>query len=117
MKIIKPWKFSDRQTCTINDKEYNVHSAIMLSEDLKVKTLPIEDLYISYGSPCENSLRSFCEHMKGVDEADLKYPILLNQDGCIIDGRHRLAKALILGRKTIKVKRFIKDPDACWKWA
>jgi len=47
-------------------------------------------------------------HAKKVNEADLKYPIeIYSHKGkwIILDGVHRLAKAVKLGRKTIKVRK------------
>ncbi len=116
IKIEKCWDFNDEQSITVNEKRYNILSAVTLARDLEVKDLVIEDMYIAYGSPCDNSLRSFLEHVKMVDDADLSFPILLNQDGFVIDGRHRLSKAILNGDKTIKAKRFIKDPAACFSW-
>lgn len=115
MKIEKPWQFKDDQTVTRLGKVYNVHAACLLAEDLPVKQLSLEDLSIHYYAPCTDTFRSFVEHIKLVNDADLSYPILLNQDGAIIDGMHRLAKAILTGKKTIKARRFIKDPPSCWK--
>lgn len=53
----------------------------------------------------------FVRHCKLVHKADLKYPILLDPDGNLADGRHRLAKAIMLGKRTIKIRRFISMPD------
>lgn len=114
IKIDKSWYFDDEQSITVNGREYNIHAAVTLARDIEVKNLVIEDMYIGYGSPCKDTLRAFLEHMKMVNEADLSYPILLNEDGFVIDGRHRLAKAILNGDKTIKSKRFIKDPAACF---
>ena len=116
IKIDKAWDFGDQQSITVHDKKYNIHAAVTLARDIEEKELLIEDMYIGYGSPCSDSLRSFLEHYKMVDDADLSYPILLNEDGCIIDGRHRLAKAILIECKTIKAKRFKKDPSACYTW-
>jgi hypothetical protein len=52
-----------------------------------------------------------CLHVKLINDADLDYPIILTPDGCIADGRHRLAKALVNGHTTIKVKRLPAMPD------
>lgn len=44
--------------------------------------------------------------------ADLLYPIIIyddNGDLDVLDGLHRLAKSVILGRKTIKVKYISND--------
>ncbi|WP_299495955.1 hypothetical protein [uncultured Shewanella sp.] len=44
--------------------------------------------------------------MKLINEADLTYPILLCHQGRLIDGMHRVCKALISGHTSIKVKQF-----------
>jgi len=53
---------------------------------------------------------NFVAHMHQVYEADLSYPIILDEDGYVMDGRHRIAKALFLGLKTIKAVRFERTP-------
>jgi len=116
MKIEKPWVFGDNQVITIGDKKYNVAAAIFESEKIEIKALPIADIYIGYGSPCGNSLRDFVAHMKLVNDADLNFPIILSQDGEVIDGKHRLAKALLTEQKTILTKRFIKDPQSIFEY-
>ena len=57
--------------------------------------------------------RSIAEHMKLVQETDLKYPIILSKAGRVMDGMHRVIKALLLGHKTIKAVQFKEDlkPD------
>jgi len=43
----------------------------------------------------------------------LKYPIILSKEGRVMDGMHRIIKALLLGHKTIKAVQFKEDlqPD------
>ncbi|WP_298775964.1 hypothetical protein [uncultured Shewanella sp.] len=57
--------------------------------------------------------RNIVEHMQLVNEADLNYPILLCQNGKVIDGMHRVCKALMSGHTTIKAKQFTNNipPD------
>ena len=114
MKIEKPWEFGIKQTITLCQKTYDVNAAIFLAESLPVKELELADLNIDMHCMCKPTFRSFLEHMKSVLEADLSYPIILNQDGAVIDGRHRIARAIIEGRETIKAKRFLVDPPACY---
>lgn len=114
MKIDRPWQFGEIQAYVVGKRRYDVNSAILLAADLPVKDLVIDDLYLNYSAPCDDNFRSFLEHMKSVNEANLDYPILFNQDGVIIDGRHRLAKAILAGHETIKAKRFITDPPGCY---
>ena len=59
------------------------------------------------------TLRELVGHMKSVNNADLKYPIILDEDGEIMDGRHRIMKALLKGKKTIKAVRFKENPPPC----
>ena len=50
-------------------------------------------------------------HMKAVNNADLDRPIILDEDGELMDGRHRLMKAMLLGLNTIKAVRFDENPS------
>lgn len=55
-----------------------------------------------------DGLVTFAQHMKHVQEADLAFPIIFDEFGGILDGRHRLVKALLLGHDTIKGVRVPK---------
>ena len=116
VEIKKQWEFDEIQCYETRTKKYYVHEAIRLSKDLPVKEINLSEIYMSYGSMCKDSFRSFLEHVKMVNDADLSCPILMNEDGCIIDGRHRLAKAILDECETIKVKRFVDDPADCFDW-
>lgn len=59
------------------------------------------------------TLRDMVMHMKAVQEADLEKPIILDEDGDLMDGRHRLMKAMLNGAETIKVVRFDENPPPC----
>lgn len=115
MEINKAWEFDESQSITVNGREYDVHECIRLAVDLEVRELPLRDMYAAYSSPTRNTLRSFVEHMKMVQDADLEFPILMNEDGDCIDGKHRMAKAMLLGCETIKAKRFLKDPPSGYR--
>lgn len=47
------------------------------------------------------TVRSVAEHGRQIAEADLAYPILLCPDLRVIDGMHRVAKAMMSGAATI----------------
>lgn len=59
------------------------------------------------------TLRELSMQAKRIYEADLTFPIILSAEGDLMDGKHRLAKALILGQEEIAVVRFVKnlEPD------
>jgi hypothetical protein len=44
----------------------------------------------------------FLVHYQQVQNADLSYPVILNNKWQIVDGRHRLAKAILEWHKTLK---------------
>ena len=49
-----------------------------------------------------DDLFDFITHYKLVENANLKYPVILNRRWSIIDGRHRLCKAIIKWKKKLK---------------
>ncbi len=55
--------------------------------------------------------RAIVEHMRLVQETDLNFPIILSSDGRVMDGMHRVAKALFEGQPTIEAVRFSQDPE------
>ncbi len=57
------------------------------------------------------SPREILAHMKRILNADLRYPVILNQDGSIMDGAHRTCKAILEGAEKIAVVRFTKTPE------
>jgi len=50
------------------------------------------------------------EHAQRIMDADLTYPIILGADGKLMDGAHRVAKALITGQSTVGARRFKMEP-------
>ena len=55
--------------------------------------------------------RAFVEHARLIEVADLRFPIILSSGGSVMDGMHRVAKAVLLGRATIEAVQFSDDPD------
>jgi hypothetical protein len=43
-------------------------------------------------------------------ESDLAFPIILSSDGRVMDGMHRICKALLEDRTEIEAVRFVEDP-------
>lgn len=55
--------------------------------------------------------RTMLAHMKLIEEADLSFPIILSADGDVMDGMHRVAKAVLQGRQEIEAVQFEDDPE------
>jgi hypothetical protein len=53
--------------------------------------------------------RNVAEHAKLIHQADLGYPIILCDKGRVMDGMHRVCKALMLGKSHISAIQF-SDP-------
>jgi hypothetical protein len=50
------------------------------------------------------------EHIKLIEAADLSYPIILSASGRVMDGMHRVTKAVLQGRAAIEAVQFDEDP-------
>lgn len=56
------------------------------------------------------TVRSVVEHCRLIQQVDLDHPIVLDPDGRVMDGMHRVAKALLQGHTTIKARRLAQLP-------
>lgn len=57
------------------------------------------------------SCRQVAEQARLILDCDLSYPVILSSDGRVMDGMHRVCKALIDGLHEIDVVRFAVDPE------
>lgn len=85
------WKVSDLQRITADQPVYEIPLIFLDLGD--------------HSFDKDGGLISFARHMQHVMDADLDYPIILDEWGGILDGRHRIVRALIEGRPTIKAVR------------
>ena len=94
------------------------------AKGLPVITVPIEDIPDLFN---EDSWVSHWREPEGfwikdeifrVREADLSFPVILHPDGHLMDGYHRVCKALMAGWTTIEAVRFtpasLPLPDFVW---
>lgn len=72
--------------------------------------VPLDHLNVYY-TYSKLTLREMVMHMTAVQEADLSYPIILDEDGELMDGRYRIMRAMLEGRPTIKAVRFDENPS------
>lgn len=54
--------------------------------------------------------RAVAEHARLIQQADLRHPIILGADGRVMDGMHRVTKAWLEGRDTIRAVQLEQDP-------
>ena len=96
---------------------WNVDRLIALTASLPVEQVPLTavrelDTAYWFGGQAP-TVREVVVHLRLVEEADLAYPIVLDPDGGVMDGMHRVAKALLAGHDTITARRLsaLPEPD------
>jgi len=112
MSIVKSFCVPKEQMAQLGNHEWSVPRLFELSKELEVMEVPLDhiNMYYKYS---DLTLRELTGHVVAIQNADLSYPIILDEDGEIMDGRHRLMKAIIEGMETIKVVRFKSNPSPC----
>lgn len=103
---VKDGKYSD------GEREWSISSVIRHAEGVEAVSLDVEELLEKNGETetkegrlgdlVERPTKEFRERC---ERADLRYPILVDGDGWLIDGAHRLVKAKWEKREKIEAKR------------
>lgn len=92
---------------------WDVDRLVSLSREFPVRSVPLTEIreldqpFAGGGAP---TWRSFAGHVRLVQEAELRYPIIRAADGAVMDGMHRVTKALIQGHDVIEAVQFDVDP-------
>jgi hypothetical protein len=90
---------------------------IELSRDLPVIEVPLDSVgevdsnYWFGGGFGDPTVRKVVEHMQLVQDVDPTFPIILGVDSRVMDGMHRIARALLEGKPTIRAVRFDMHPE------
>lgn len=103
---------AETQMSKVGKHHWSVARLFELSKDLGVMDVPLDHLNVWHTYE-KLTMREMVMHMNAVNDADLNCPIIMDEDGEIMDGRHRIMKALMTGVKTIKAVRFDVNPDPC----
>ncbi len=91
---------------------WDVDRLVQLSRDLPVREVELSSIWEldtvywfddETGPP---TVRSVVDHVRLIQEVDMSYPIILGYDGRVMDGMHRIARALLEGKETIKAVQF-----------
>lgn len=98
---------------------WDVSRLISLSSGLPVHDIPVDSVrevdtaYWFEGSTGAPTVRAVVEHARLMLDADLSFPVILGPDGRVMDGMHRIARAMLEGRPEISAVRFpvLPDPD------
>jgi hypothetical protein len=86
-----------------------------LTKHYPIKDVPVssiheldENFWFESDAP---TCRAVALHAKLIAETDLMHPIILSADGRVMDGMHRVCKALLENRGTIAAVQFENNPE------
>jgi hypothetical protein len=95
---------------------WNVRRLVELSRDLPREWVPLsairelDEPYWSNEGTQILTCREVVDHARLMVECDLAFPVILSSDGRVMDGMHRVCKALFENRTEIEAVRFVHDP-------
>ncbi len=91
-------------------KRYRTADLVEMSKGLPIFDMPLAGVDIQRQAWQINDLDDFIFHMNRCKNADLKYPIIIDNLGVICDGLHRICKAIVLGQTSVKAVRLEEMP-------
>jgi len=96
---------------------WDVHRLVRLTAGLPREVVPLgairelDEPYWFGAGPADATCRAVAEHARLIAEVDPAFPIILSSDGRVMDGMHRVARALLEGRGAVEAVRFEVDPE------
>ena len=98
-------------------RAWDVDRLVELTRELPRQRIPlsaireIDEDYWSNEGTARLTCRDVVEHARLIHECNFDFPVILSSDGRVMDGMHRICKALLLGHVDIEAVRFVRDPD------
>jgi hypothetical protein len=92
---------------------WDVDRLVALTCEFPVKQVPVAEIWeldTVYWSETMTP-REIATHVRLTNEVDLQYPIILGSDGRVMDGMHRVLRAVLEGREVVDAVQFEVDPD------
>jgi hypothetical protein len=96
---------------------WDVDRLVKLSADLPARPIPLNSIkeldtaYWSIGERDFPTVNQIIRHFQLVHEVDMAFPIILNVDGRVMDGMHRVARAVLEGAPTIMAVQYEYQPE------
>lgn len=99
--------------CDMDGAQYNVARLIDAAKGLEPFDMPLAGIDTGVAIWQGSTIFDLAFHCKKVFDADLDVPIILDWYGQVADGRHRIIKALVEGKRTIKAVRITWRMTPC----
>ena len=92
---------------------WDVDRLVVLTRDLPVKQVPVAAIWQLDSVYWSETMtpREVAAHVRLTNEVEVHYPIILGSDGQVMDGMHRVLRALLEGRESIDAVQFDLDPE------
>ena len=96
---------------------WDVGRLMELSKDLPTEEVElasiteVDTVYWFDGELERPTVRNVIDHVRLIEAVDPSKPIILSADGRVMDGMHRVARALLDDQASISAVRFEVDPD------
>jgi len=96
---------------------WNVHRLVERARSFPRERFPLsairelDEAYWSGESDQQLTCRDVVDHARLMLDSDLTFPVILSSDGRVMDGMHRVCKALLQGLDDIEAVRFAQDPE------
>ena len=94
---------------------WDVHRLVELTRNFPLLQIPLaliqelDECFWFGDKPA--TCRAVTLHARLIRETDLAYPIILSASGRVMDGMHRVCKALLENRSTVNAVQFSQDPE------
>ena len=79
--------------------------------DVDISAIPEIDSVYWFDETETPTVRRVVNHLRLIEDVDVRYPIILGPDGRVMDGMHRIARAMLDGRTTIQAVQFVELPE------
>lgn len=109
-KITVDPRSSDSEGYVARGRRWSTNDLIEASKDLKPFKVALASIDISIMPWKVTDFDDVLFHIKRISEVDQTYPIIFDAFGCICNGYHRIAKAMIEGETTIMAIRLQQMP-------
>ena len=96
---------------------WNVRRLVELSSMLPRERVPLsairelDEAYWAGGETQKLTCREIVDHARLMLECELAFPVILSSNGRVMDGMHRVCKALLQGLDDVEAVRFLADPE------
>ena len=92
---------------------WDVDRLLDLTRGFPVKQIPIAPIWqldsLYWTEPM--TPRKIADHVRLTNEVDVRHPIILGSDGRVMDGMHRVLRALLEERRSLAAVQFEVDPE------